>query len=79
MKYKGDTIDKRLKNLAEKENRSKKDTINMLIDVYEIQDIDSLIKQISKKYRQGLPFSTINKLRLLVSYLKTIIEKIEQI
>jgi len=70
-------IDKRLKSIADKEGLSKSDTLVMLMDLYELQDVDKFIELISYQYRQGMNITQINQLRILVSYLKSVIEKIE--
>lgn len=72
-----EVINKRLKSIAEQEGLSKSDALIMLMDLYELKDVNKFIELISYQYRQGMNISQINQLRILVSYLKSVIDKIE--
>lgn len=79
MDKKRKAINDRLQRIAKSEGLSKNDTLLMLLDIYEFKDINKIMELISYNYRRGLNITQIQQLRILLSHLKTILDRIEEV
>lgn len=70
-------VQEKLKEISQKEKLTKDETILMLCSLYELDNVEMIINRLSIKYREGLNIEQINKLRVLTSYLKSILDKIQ--
>lgn len=70
-------LKKRLNEIAQLEGKSQAETLHMLCDLYYIKDINKLTELISVQVRQGIDVSRMNQLKVLLSYLKTILDFIQ--
>jgi len=72
-------VKQRLQRIAELEGISRSDVVFMLADLYEFKDLNKLMELTSYHYKRGLNISQIRQLRILVSHIKTILDRIENI
>lgn len=63
--------------IARQENLTKPEAIDLLCSIYELENISYLTQIISVKAKLGLSITQIRQLKVLVSYLKTLIDRIE--
>lgn len=70
-------VQEKLKEISQKEKLTKDETILMLCSLYELDNVELIIKRLSIKYREGLNIEQVNKLKVLTSYLKSVLDKIQ--
>lgn len=70
-------VNEKIREIANEEGLTSDETILMLCSLYNLENIDTLINRISHIYKQGMNKTQISKLKILTSYLKSVVDKVE--
>jgi hypothetical protein len=73
--FKSKSHEQMLSEFAHERNLTKRQALTYLIEFYELQSIDELIKQIKLKADRGLDLITLSKLQMLSSFLQAYLKR----